>query len=189
MRTPCGWTPPRQKSWPLLCVFLTLWNGPAASVGAPKHIMPPSVVSASAPAAAASTTTHETVQIGGLSFDRRVLALVAMVCLVPTIAGRAGRGAREPRVRLLTRPKKTSLTVLVPPGPAPRLVPGESPNATRARPAHAPVPRQAPAGAGSGIIDYIAPFAGSGEGNEKARVDYLLESGENVELPDSRGQV
>jgi hypothetical protein len=142
------------------------------------------VVSTSAPVAAASRRTPRTVQIAGVSFDRRVLGLVAMVCLVGTIAGRARKGPREPRVRLLSKPKKTSLTVLVPPGPAPRLIPGESPNATRARPAPAFVSRQVPAGTGSGIIDYIAPFAGSGEGSENARVDYLLESDDDAEALD-----
>ena len=112
------------------------------------------------------------------------LALVAMAGLVGTIAGLAGRGAREPRVRLLTRPKKTRPTVLVPPGPTPRLVPGESPNATRARPAPAPVLRTAPAGTGSGIIDYIAPFVGAADASENARVDYLLESGDEAESRD-----
>jgi hypothetical protein len=104
-----------------------------------------------------------------------VLVLVAMVCLVGTIAGWTGKGPRAPRIRLFTRPKKTQLTVLVPPGPTPRLVPGDSPNATRPRPPPAPVPRQSPDGTGSGIIDYIAPFADPGEASENARVDYLLD--------------
>jgi hypothetical protein len=111
------------------------------------------------------------------------LALLALVCVVGTIVGRARSGPREPRVRLFTRPKKTHLTVLVPPGPAPRLVAGESPNATRARPAPAPVVRTAPAGTGTGVIDYIAPFAGSGEASESARVDYLLETDDDDAAP------
>jgi hypothetical protein len=165
MRTPSGWALPGQKSLQVLCACLALWIVPA-------------------PAAATSTASHNTLQIGNVSFDRRVLTLVAMVCLIGTIAGWTGKGARAPRIRLFTKPKKTQLTVLVPPGPAPRLVPGDSPNATRPRPAPAPVPRVAPPGTGSGIIDYIAPFAGSGEAGEKARVDYLLESEESGESLD-----
>jgi len=116
-------------------------------------------------------------------FGWALVALLALVCVVGTIVGWARNGPREPRVRLLARPKKTHLTVLVPPGPAPRLVAGESPNATRARPAPAPVLRTAPAGTGSGVIDYIAPFADSGEANETARVDYLLEAGDGDTAP------
>jgi hypothetical protein len=108
------------------------------------------------------------------------LALIALVFLVGTLAGRARKAPREPRVRLLARPKKMRLTVLVPPGPAPRLVPGDSPNATRARAARVSVPRTAPVGTGSGIIDYIAPFGGSAEPGEPARVDYLLEPDDSL---------
>lgn len=108
-----------------------------------------------------------------------MLVLVALVCLVGTIAGWVSQGPREPRVRLLAKPKKMRLTVLVPAGPAPRLVASESPNATRARAAAAPVPRTAPAGTGSGIIDYIAPFAGPAQASENVKLDYLLESGDD----------
>ena len=45
------------------------------------------------------------------------LALIALVFLVGTFAGRARKGPREPRVRLLARPKKMRLTVLVPRAP------------------------------------------------------------------------
>ena len=112
-----------------------------------------------------------------------VWTLVAMLGLAGAIAGWVTKGSRKPRVRLLTKPQKTHLTVLVPPGPAPRLVPGESPNATRVRAASAPVLRTAPVGTGSGIIDYIAPFASSGEAGEEVRVDYLLEPGDGDAAP------
>jgi hypothetical protein len=125
-----------------------------------------------------SPAKHNTVRIGGIAFDRRVLALVATVCFVGTIAGWATRGPRVLRVRLLNKPTKTHLTVLVPPGPTPRLVPNESRNATRARSTLAPVSRLAPSGPGSGIIDYIAPFASSGEASERVQVDYLLDPGD-----------
>jgi hypothetical protein len=131
---------------------------------------------ASAPVSVArinNSTTH----VGGVSFDRRVLTLLAMGCLVGVIAGWVSGGPREPRLRLLSKAKKTRLSVLVLPGPAPRLIPSDSPNATRARWARASASRQTPDGATRpGIVDYLAVFAGSAEGSEGDRVDYLLES-------------
>jgi hypothetical protein len=115
-------------------------------------------------------------------FGWALLALVAVVFLVGTLSGRARGNPRDPRVRLLAKPKRTRLTVLVPPGPTPRLIPSESPNATRARPVPAAAPRRMP-GAGSGIIDYIAPFVSSGEARDTLRVDYLREPGDD-ESPD-----
>jgi hypothetical protein len=95
------------------------------------------------------------------------------------ITGWVKGGPRETRVRLLTKGKKTRLSVLVPPGPAPRLIPSESPNATRARWPHGPVSRQTRVGAtGSGVIDYIAAFADPAEASEGEAVDYLLPSEE-----------
>ena len=117
---------------------------------------------------------------GTVRVVRRALALVAMMCLVGMIVGWARRLPRERRVRLRARPDRAPLTVLVPPGPAPRLIPSDSPNATRPRPVADPVPRMAPAGTGSGIVDYIAPFAGAGGAGESARLDYLLESGDST---------
>jgi hypothetical protein len=94
------------------------------------------------------------------------------------IAGWVGRGASEPRVRLLVKPKKTPLSVLVPPGPAPRLIPSDSPKATRARSTE----RVPPAGGRRyAVIDYTAAFASSAEAKERARVDYLLVSSDSVE--------
>lgn len=115
-------------------------------------------------------------------FGWALLALVAGVFLVGTLSGRARGNPRDTRVRLLAKPKRTGLTVLVPPGPAPRLIPSEAPNATRARPVPAAAPRKMPR-ASSGIIDYIAPFVGSGDAGDNARLDYLLEPGED-EPPD-----
>lgn len=168
----------------VFCACLALWSVPAGSLGAAEQVTPATVVSTPAAAAGTSAARHDTVRIGSVSFDRRALALVAMVCLVGTIAGLATRHPREPRVRSLAKPKRTRLTVLVPPGPAPRLIPGDSPNATRARRARAPVTRMAPAGTGSGIIDYIAPFVASESASEKARVDYLLDPGDPAQPQD-----
>jgi hypothetical protein len=98
------------------------------------------------------------------------------------IVGWVSGGPRDTRFRLLNRPKKTRLSVLVPPGPPSRLIPSDSPNATRARWTRAPVSRQTPACAtGSGVIDYIAAFADSAEASEGDRVDYLLVSSDSVE--------
>jgi hypothetical protein len=117
--------------------------------------------------------------VASASFDRRVLTLLAMGCLVGMIAGWASGGPREPRVRLLKKPKKTHLSVLVSPGPAPRLIPGDSPNATRARWRRAEVSRQTPIGATqSGGIHYIAAFADPAEASDDSHIDYLLESDE-----------
>jgi hypothetical protein len=111
--------------------------------------------------------------------DRRVLTLLAMGCLVGVIAGWASGGPRETRVRLLTKPNKKPPPVLVSPGPAPRLIPGDSPHARRARWARAPVSRQTPVGATHPrVLHYFAAFADSTEASEDAHVDYLLESDE-----------
>jgi hypothetical protein len=109
-----------------------------------------------------------------------MLMLLAMGGLVGMITGWIGRHPREPRIRLLNKPKRTSLSILVPPGPAPRLIPGDSPNATRPRSMRAPVPRQTPVGAARPrVIDYLAAFADPAE--EEGRVDYLLVSDEDGE--------
>jgi hypothetical protein len=121
-------------------------------------------------------------RIGSVLFDRRVLMLLAMGGLVGMLIGWIGRYPREPRIRLLNKPKKMPLSILVPPGPAPRLIPGDSPNATRPRATRAPVPRQTPVGAARPrVIDYIAAFTDPAEPSEAGRVDYLLVSGDNVE--------
>jgi hypothetical protein len=110
--------------------------------------------------------------------------ILAVAGAVGMIVGWTGQGPREPRLRLLHKPKKAQLQVLVPPGPPPRLIPGESPHAVRKRPPSAPVSRQTPAGTtSSGIVDYIAPFADSAEVIDERRVDYLLESGDGPDEP------
>ena len=101
------------------------------------------------------------------------LALLAVGCCIGLIAGWVGKAPRKTRVRLLTKPKDTDLSVLVAPGPAPRLVPGDSPHATRPH-VRAPLTRQPPAPVRH--VDYIAAFADSKEGGAGARVDYILES-------------
>jgi hypothetical protein len=183
MRTPFRWTLPGQSPLQVLCTCCALWGAPAAVAGTPEQVTPAPVVSTPAPAAAPSTPKDNTARTGGV--DRRVLTLLAMACLVGMIAGWTSGGPREPRVRLLTKPKKTEqLSVLVPPGPTPRLIPSDSPNATRARPGRAPVPRQTPAGTSrSGIVDYIAPFTDAAKTSGEGRLDYLLESDDSVEEP------
>jgi len=117
----------------------------------------------------------------------QTLVLLAIACLVGAIAGWARKGPRKPRVRLLVKPQKTPPPVLVPPGPTRPLIPGDSPRATRARPAPAPAPRMTPVSTTrSGIVDYIAPFVDSGKSSDKARVDYLLESDDDIEEQNSR---
>ena len=112
-----------------------------------------------------------------------LLTLLVIGCLVGMLAGWVNRGPTEPRVRLFVKPKKTPLSVLVPPGPAPRLIPSDSPKAVRAR-STMPVPRQMPPRAGA--IDYLAAFADSAEASERAQVDYLLVPGDSAEeSPDS----
>jgi hypothetical protein len=175
MRTPFGWTLTAHTSLQVLCTCCALWGGPAAARAEPEQTTSPPVASTPAPAAVTATVNDSTSRIGGVSFDRRVLTLLAMGCVVGMIVGWARGGPRETRFRLLNKPKKTRLSVLVPPGPAPRLIPGDSPNATRARWPHGPVSRQTPVGGtGSGAIDYIAAFADPGQASEEDSVDYLL---------------
>jgi hypothetical protein len=186
MRTPFVWTRPSQTSLCALCACCALWGAPAAVLAAPERITPTTMPAAStaAPAAASSLANDPMARIGRVLFDRRVLALLAMGCLIGLLARWVSGGPPEIRFRLLNKPKKTPLSVLVPPGPAPRLVPGDSPNATRARAARVPVPRQAPVGAArSGLVDYIAAFSDSAEGNAGVRVDYLLVSDDSEEEP------
>jgi hypothetical protein len=183
MRTPFKWTLPRRTSLRLLCACCAccaLWGVPAAALGAPEQIAPAPVVSTPPPAATPSTVNDDTAGLRGVLLDWRVWTFIAVACLFGMIAGWATKGPPEPRVRLLNKPKKTRPSVLVPPGPAPRLIPGDSPKATRSRAARAPVPRQTPdATTGSGIVDYIAPFSDAGKASERGRVDYILDSGDS----------
>jgi hypothetical protein len=147
MRTPIRWTRPSQTSLYALCLC-----------GAP-----------------AAVANNSIARIGDVLLDRQVLTLLVIGCLVGMIAGWIRRHPREPRVRLLNKPKKTPLSILVPPGPAPRLIPSDSPKVTRPRSTRAPVPRQTPVGAARPrVINYIAAFADSAEASERDRVDYLL---------------
>ena len=182
MRMPFAWTLPSQTSLQVVCACYALWGAPAAGLAAPEQIVSTPVVSTTAPAAPTSTANNGAVRIDSVVFNRRVLTLVAMGCLAGAIVGWVWRGSRETRFRLLSKPKKMGLSVLVPPTPAPRLIPGDSPNATRARSIRAPIPRQTPAVATrSGVIDYIAAFADPGEARRGSRVDYLLVSGDSAE--------
>jgi hypothetical protein len=187
MRTPFAWTLPSQVSLQAVCACYALWGAPAVGLAASEQIMPPPAVatpavSTASPAAPTSTTNSGTARIGDAVFNRRVLTLVALGCVVGTIIGWVRRSPHVTGVRLLHKPKKMRLSVLVPPTPAPRLVPGDSPNATRARSIRAPLPRQTPAGAPrSGAIDYIAAFADPGKARGGSRVDYLLVSSDSEE--------
>lgn len=172
MRTPFRWTRPSQTSLHVMYVCCALWGASAAVLAEPEPPAP----------AAATVANNSTAGIGSIFFDRQVLTLLALGCLIGMIAGWLRRDPREPRVRLLNKPKKTQLSVLVPPGPAPRLIPSDSPNVTRPRSTRAPVPRQTPVGAARPrVIDYLAAFADSAEASDGSRIDYLLVSGDDVE--------
>src|SRR5690348_2105602 len=134
-----------------------------------EHVMPMPAVSTAARAEGTSTADHSTAAMRGVSFNKRVLTLLAMGCVVGMIAGWARGGPRETRFRLFNKPMKARPSVLVPPGPAPRLIPGDSPNATRASWSRSQVPRQTAAGATRSGIDYLAAFADSVEAIEDAR--------------------
>ena len=162
MRTPVGWT---------LCACCALWGTSAAAHAAPEQITSTTAVSTAA--------SDNSARAAHAWLDRRVLTLLAMGCLVGVIAGWASGGPRETRLRLLKKPKKARLSVLVSPGPAPRLIPGDSPHATRSRWARAQVSRQTPIGdTHPRVLHYFAPFADAAAASEDARVDYLLESDE-----------
>jgi hypothetical protein len=110
----------------------------------------------------------------------QLLVLLVLACLAGLIVGWFSGAPRGTLLRLLNKPKKAPPPpVLVPPGPTPRLVPADSPKATRARSIAAPGTRQTPPGIKrSGPIDYIAVFGDPVEGNEATRVDYLLDPGD-----------
>jgi hypothetical protein len=181
MRTPFRWTRPSQTSLYVLFACWALWGAPAAALADAEQITPTTVVSTAAPAAA-TAANNSTARIVSLLFDRRVLTLLAMGCLFGMIVGWVSRDPREPRFRLLNKPKKTPLSILVPPGPAPRLIPSDSPKVTRPRSMRAPVPRQTPVGAARPrVIDYLAAFSDSADGSEGDRVDYVLVLGDSVD--------
>jgi hypothetical protein len=176
MRTPFGWTLTAQASLRILCAWCVLCGAPAAALAAPDQSTSTTAVTTMPPGAANPTANGAAAQVGRGSVDRRVLTLLAMGCLVGMIAGWARGGPREPRVRLLHKPKKTHLSVLVSPGPPPRLIPGDSPNARRARWSRAEVSRQTPIGATHPrVLHYIAPFADPADASDEARIDFLLE--------------
>jgi len=186
MRTPFRRTRPSQTSLRVMYVCCALCGASATALAEPGQITPTPVVSTPAPAPA-TVANNSTARTGSILFDRRVLTLLAMGFL-GLIAGWISRDPREPRVHLLNKPKKTRLPILVPPGPAPRLIPSDSPNATRPRSTRAPLTRQTPIGAARPrVIDYIAAFADSAEANEGGRVDYLLVSSDVEEVLDPPG--
>ncbi len=116
MRTPFAWTLPSRTSLQVVCACYALWGAPVAGLTAPEKIMPMPAVSTRAPAAPTSMPNHAA-RIRGVLFNRRVLTLVAMGCLVGTIVGWVRRGSRETRFRLLNKPRKMRLSVLVSPTP------------------------------------------------------------------------
>jgi hypothetical protein len=156
------------------CVF---WGLPTAALAVTEDIRPALVESTAAPST--STLSPDVVRADEPSIEKRVLALLALACALGLIVGRRDRRPRGTQLRLHNKPKKTAPTILVPPGPAPPLIPGDSPKATRRAGSTVPVLRQTPDGIpSSGLIDYLAPFSDSAEGSEGTRVDYLLEAGE-----------
>jgi hypothetical protein len=100
------------------------------------------------------------------------LTLLALGCLIGMIAGWVGKHPRRTRLRLLNKPQGRDLSVLVPPGTAPRLVPGDAPNATRPTGTRAPLTRHPPAVVTH--VDYLAAFADPGKGKDTGQVDYVL---------------
>jgi len=181
MRTPLRWTLTRHISLHALCACCALWGAPAVTLAVPEQITPTPVTSAPVSTAATPTTNNGIARVGSVSVVRLVLTLLAVACLIGMIAGWGRGGPRKPRLRLLNKPKKTPLSVLVPPGPAPRLIPSDSPNATRAHGTRTPMSRQLPAGATH--INYLAAFSDSANASERARVDYLLVSSDSEEEP------
>ena len=152
MRSPFGWTLTTRAPLRILFACCASWGLPAVALAAAPE--EPSI-------------------------EKRVLALLVLACALGLIAGQRDRRSRGTHVRLHTKPKKIRPTILVPSGPVPPLIPGDSPKAARRAESTAPVLRQTPDGIpSSGLIDYIAPFSDSGEGSEATRVDYLLEAGE-----------
>jgi len=120
MRTPFEWTLTLQTSLQVLCACCALWGGPAAALAAPEQITPETMVSAPASATVPSMANDRMARIGGASLDRRVLTLLAMGCLIGLIAGWVNGGPRKTHFRLLNKPTKTRLSVLVPAAPAGR---------------------------------------------------------------------
>src|SRR5262245_13262016 len=96
-----------------------------------------------------------------------VWMLLGLACLVGMIAGWVS-GSRGTRVRLLNKPTKMLPSVIVSPGPAPRLVPGDSPHAARTH-SHHDTTARTPGVAHSGVIHYIAAFTGSVEARKVVR--------------------
>jgi hypothetical protein len=137
MGTRFGWAPKWLTSLQALCACGALFGAPAGALGATSELAPPT-------ATAPSIVTSDA-QVFGFSFDRRVLTLLVMGCVVGMIAGWANGGPRETRLRLFKKQKTTHLAVIVPAGPAPRLIPSDSPNVTRARWNRTPVSRRTPA--------------------------------------------
>jgi len=186
MRTPVGWTLTTRAPLRILFACCGFWGLPTAALAATEDIQPALVESTAAPAT--STPNSDAARADDPSIETRVLALLALACAIGLIAGQRDRRPRGTQLRLHNKPKKALPTILIPPGPAPHLIPGDSPKAARRAGSNAPALRQTPDGIpSSGLIDYIAPFSDSAEGSEGTRVDYLLEAGEG-EVIDISGE-
>jgi hypothetical protein len=179
MRTPFVWIRLSPSSLLVLCACCALWAAPVTVRAATEPLESTrTVAKRSVSSATGAVSNDSTEQVPERLRDKRLLMLLAAGCVVGLIASCSRASAPEIRFRLLHKPKKTPLPVLVPPGPPPRLIPGESPNATRARTARAEVSRQKPAGARpTGLVDYIAAFGDPA----KANVDYVLVPGDDPE--------
>jgi hypothetical protein len=187
LRKPTACRPRSRKSLRAVCARCVLWSATVTVLAASGQVTATSVSSTPTAAAATSPEDSKPTRAGGSVLDLRVLALVAIAGSAGLIAGRFTRGRREIRFRLLHKPKKTSLPVLVSSEPAARLVPGELPHATRAPRAGPPVTRQVPVGAPRpGVIHYLAAFAESANPSHQTPIDYLLVEGDSVDgsLPD-----
>ena len=149
---------------------------PAGATAPSAPIAPNAPTTSIAPTAPTSTATDSTSPPDSAFFNKRVLTLVALGCLAGLLLGSWIRiDPPETRFRLFNKPKKIGPSILIPSTPVPRLIPGDSPNATRARSTRTPIPRQKPEGiARSGLIDYIAVFSGAGKASDATPVDYLL---------------
>lgn len=186
MRTPVGWTLTTRAPLRILFACCAFWGLPEAALALTEDIHPALVESTAVPAT--STLNNDAAGAEDPSIEKRVLALLVLACALGLIAGHRDRRPRGTQLRLHNKPKKTLPTILIPPGPAPHLIPGDSPRATRRAGSNAPVLRQTPDGIpSSGLVDYIAPFSESAEGGEGTRLDYLLEAGEG-EVIDISGE-
>jgi hypothetical protein len=182
LRTPFGCGPTSRVSLLALCTCCAFWGDSLIARAAPAEVTATTVTPTPAPAARGSPQNNASARAGRGSFDKRVLVLVVLAGSVGMIVGWSNRGRREIRFRLLNKPNKAPLPVLVPPRPTARLVPGDLPNATRALRTRAPIPQPIHTGGSrSRVIHYLAVFAESAQPSSQTPIDFLLVEGDGVE--------